>query len=134
MKKSEEIAILQSLKSNECTYFGEFFSDSDIDKMCKNIENDFPIELGLPALEAAKKAEKAWRDLTEAQEELSDERCLVQKLLGIIADQCPTTDTWEKVEEAVGIQRSARFKLLAGIPDELTQSEREYLVRLIENQ
>jgi len=45
MTKDEEISILQSLKGNG-TYFGQFFSPSDIDQMCDNIRNDFAIESG----------------------------------------------------------------------------------------
>lgn len=42
MDKQQEIKILQSLKGG--TYFNQFFSSDDIDKMCENIRNDFPIE------------------------------------------------------------------------------------------
>lgn len=43
MDKQQEIEILQSLKGE--TYFNQFFSDKDIDRMCQNISNDFAIEL-----------------------------------------------------------------------------------------
>lgn len=42
MDKQQEIKILQSLKGD--TYFNQFFSNEDIDKMCQNISNDFAIE------------------------------------------------------------------------------------------
>lgn len=47
MKKQDEIQILQSLKGHGKgeTYFGEYFKDNDIDQMCENIKNDYPIEL-----------------------------------------------------------------------------------------
>lgn len=47
MKKQDEIQILQSLKGHGQgeTYFGQFFKDEDIDKMCENIKNDYPIEM-----------------------------------------------------------------------------------------
>lgn len=47
MKKQDEIQILQSLKGHGRgeTYFGQFFKDEDIDKMCENIKNDYPIEM-----------------------------------------------------------------------------------------
>ena len=44
MDKATEIKTLQSLKGN--TYFNQFFSDEDIEKMCLNIQNDLAIELG----------------------------------------------------------------------------------------
>ena len=47
MKKQDERQILQSLKGHGRgdTYFGQFFKDEDIDKMCENIKNDYPIEM-----------------------------------------------------------------------------------------
>lgn len=44
MDKQEEIRTLQSLKGE--TYFNQFFSNEDIDRMCQNITNDFAIEYG----------------------------------------------------------------------------------------
>lgn len=43
MDKQTEIKTLQSLKGD--TYFSEFFNNHDIDQMCENIKNDFPIEM-----------------------------------------------------------------------------------------
>lgn len=43
MDKKQEIAVLQSLVGD--TYFNQFFSKHDIDQMCENIKNDFPIEM-----------------------------------------------------------------------------------------
>lgn len=43
MDKQQEIKILQSLKGD--TYFNQFFSNEDIDRMCLNISNDLAIEL-----------------------------------------------------------------------------------------
>lgn len=42
MDKKQEIAVLQSLVGD--TYFNQFFGKHDIDQMCENIKNDFPIE------------------------------------------------------------------------------------------
>ena len=44
MDKQQEIKVLQSLKGD--TYFNQFFSVQDIDRMCDNISNDFAIECG----------------------------------------------------------------------------------------
>lgn len=41
MDKQQEIKVLQSLKGD--TYFNQFFSVQDIDRMCNNISNDFSI-------------------------------------------------------------------------------------------
>ncbi len=43
MKKEKEIATLRLLAGD--TYFNQFFGE-DIDQMCENIENDFPIDFG----------------------------------------------------------------------------------------
>lgn len=43
MEKQKEIETLRSLKGD--TYFGEYFSSDDIEQMCENIKNDFPIEM-----------------------------------------------------------------------------------------
>jgi hypothetical protein len=43
MDKQQEIKTLQSLKGE--TYFNQFFSNGDIDRMCQNITNDLAIEL-----------------------------------------------------------------------------------------
>lgn len=42
MDKQSEIKILQSLKGD--TYFNQFFSNEDIDRMCQNITSDLAIE------------------------------------------------------------------------------------------
>lgn len=45
MEKVKEIELLQSLKGD--TYFAQLFGDQQIDAMCENIRNDYPIECGL---------------------------------------------------------------------------------------
>ncbi len=44
MTREQEIKTLQSLKGD--TYFAQYFSEADIDRMCENINCDFAIELG----------------------------------------------------------------------------------------
>lgn len=43
MTKEKEIALLQELKGD--TYFSQYFKN-DIDTMCENIRNDYPIDFG----------------------------------------------------------------------------------------
>lgn len=43
MTKEKEIALLQELKGD--TYFSQYF-ENDIDTMCENIRNDYPIDFG----------------------------------------------------------------------------------------
>lgn len=45
MEKVKEIELLQSLKGD--TYFAQLFGNQQIDAMCQNIRNDYPIEYGL---------------------------------------------------------------------------------------
>lgn len=42
MDKNQEIKILRSLKGD--SYFSQFFNDHDIEQMCENVKNDYPIE------------------------------------------------------------------------------------------
>ena len=56
MTKQDEIEVLQSLKGD--TYFSQFFTSNDIDQMCQNIRNDFPIELGCQFTMAAESLKK----------------------------------------------------------------------------
>ena len=61
MEKKQEIEILQSLKGD--TYFAQFFGGLDIDIMCENIKNDYPIELNCAFNKKAEIAEKEKRDM-----------------------------------------------------------------------
>ena len=49
MNRQEEINVLQSLK--EDTYFAQIFKPDTIDAMCRNIENDFPLDCGIELFE-----------------------------------------------------------------------------------
>lgn len=51
MEKAKEIELLQSLKGD--TYFAQLFGDEQIDAMCQNIRNDYPIECGLALFQAS---------------------------------------------------------------------------------
>lgn len=63
MTKQDEIKILKGLASQD-TYFAQFFGE-DIEKMCENIANDFPIEMGT---EFNAKSEVLQRTLKEQHE------------------------------------------------------------------
>lgn len=49
MTRQEEIDVLQSLK--EDTYFAQVFKPDIIDAMCRNIENDFPLDCSIELFE-----------------------------------------------------------------------------------
>lgn len=91
MRKQEEIQVLQSLKGD--TYFAQKFG-SDIDQMCENIKNDFPIEMGcvfMTETEALKK--------TLAQTKKKADEELLAFAQEIILNN--GRDACEKVEEMV---------------------------------
>ena len=71
MDKQKEIAALRSLAEGD-TYFRQFFK-GDIEQMCENIKNDFPIEFGCHFIERAAQLEKQLiADKAYAAEELED--------------------------------------------------------------
>ena len=89
MKKQDEIQILQSLKGHgkEETYFGGYFKDDDIDKMCENIKNDFPIELDT---NFNKKSEVMERKLVEERKKADED---MMSFIGDILIQIDNGDT-----------------------------------------
>ena len=66
MDKETEIKTLQSLKGD--TYFAQFFKSCDIDQMCENIKNDFPIELNCQFDQKASQLERINADLKKEYE------------------------------------------------------------------
>ena len=54
MERAKEIEIIQSLKGD--TYFAQLFGDEQIDAMCQNIRNDYPIECGLEIFQGSRVA------------------------------------------------------------------------------
>lgn len=71
MDKQKEIATLRSLKGD--TYFAQFFKEHDIEQMCENIKNDFPIEMDCQFNEKARlAAQEINRAKVEAAEDLED--------------------------------------------------------------
>lgn len=70
MDKETEIMHLQALVNGD-TYFAQFFSKSDIERMVQNINNDFPIELGCAFVAKTDVLKKA---LKNSQEKAEQER------------------------------------------------------------
>lgn len=120
MKKQEEIQVLQSLKGD--TYFAQKFG-SDIDQMCENIKNDFPIEMGcvfMTETEALKKA------LAETKKN-ADEN-LLAFAQEIILNICNYDDdeVYKTVKSYIGIEAVIKYKYSQDI--ELNEEEIKYLV------
>lgn len=121
MTKQEEIKILQSLKGD--TYFSQYFGSVDIDTMCENIQNDFPIELNCPF---NKKSEVLVKELVTQRE--SSKKKLVSFANNIITSMYSNegADIYKVVENCIGIDAIIKFKFSQKI--ELNYEETEYLV------
>lgn len=120
MKKQEEIQVLQSLKGD--TYFAQKFG-SDIDQMCENIKNDFPIEMGcvfMTETEALKK--------TLAETKKNADENLLAFAQEIILNICNYDDdeVYKTVKSYIGIEAVIKYKYSQDI--ELNEEEIKYLV------
>ncbi len=121
MEKSTEIQTLLSLK--EDTYFSEFFTSSDIDKMCLNIKNDYPIEFNCAFMEQA----NALRRAIEEQKKKADAKLmsLVQDII-LSINACTADDPNKIIEGYIGKDSLIKLKHANGI--QLTEEELDYLV------
>lgn len=121
MTRQEEIKILQSLKGD--TYFSQYFGSVDIDTMCENIKNYFPIELNCSF---NKKAEVLEKELVTQRESLKKK--LVSFANNIITSMYSNegADIYKVVENCIGIDAIIKFKFSQKI--ELNYEEIEYLV------
>ena len=123
MRKQEEIQVLQSLKGD--TYFAQKFG-SDIDQMCENIKNDFPIEMGcvfMTETEALKK--------TLAQTKKKADEELLAFAQEIILNICNYDDdeVYKTVKSYIGIEAVIKYKHSQSI--ELNEEEIDYLISKI---
>ena len=121
MDKKQEIEILQSLKGD--TYFAQFFGGLDIDIMCQNIRNDFPIELNcgfyLKTGLLSKQLEEQKRKAREKKEEFIG--FLIDDVNGEIPSQI-----YGRLVDAVGQLFIINWKRERQYP--LTEAEIEWLV------
>ena len=117
--KAKEIEILKSLIGD--TYFNDYFSTEDIETMCYNIKNDFP--LGLDCMFTKKS------DI--AEKKLSDERKTAkQKMLDLaekmITEEYAGGNSFRFLEDEVGLDAIIKIKHKNNIP--LNNAELDYLV------
>jgi len=111
MTKEQEIGTLKALKGD--TYFAEYFCE-DIDKMCENIKNDYPIELDCTFTENCRKLfEKV--------------KVLAEKMAGEDILDDDTSETYGQLAAIIGTKGIIKAKMDAGV--ELTQSEVQWLCR-----
>ena len=113
MTRQEEIKILQSLKGD--SYFAQFFGE-DIDKMCENIGNDFPIEMGCKFNEKSEETKALMRkerdNAKEWKKELADYLIKTNDLQG-------TAVQLAGMLEVIKIKRKHDIPLLEDEIDEL---------------
>ena len=81
MEKAKEIELLQSLKGD--TYFAQLFGDEQIDAMCQNIRNDFPIECGLTLFLASPVAKENTKLKSQIAQLRQDAEAVAKCALGL---------------------------------------------------
>lgn len=126
MEKVKEIELLQSLKGD--TYFAQLFSDKQIDAMCENIKNDYPIELGLNLFEGtsiAKENAELRKQLTRHAklEESAAESILLK------ANEQMDDSLADIAEQLIGHEKCLAIKLHLALP--LSEEDRDTLVKLL---
>lgn len=126
MEKAKEIELLQSLKGD--TYFAQFFGDEQIDTMCENIKNDFPIELGWDTFKSsyvAKENAELRKQLTRHAkwEESAAEGILLK------ANEHMDDSLAYIAECLVGSEKCLAIKLRLALP--LSREDRDTLVKLL---
>ena len=126
MEKAKEIELLQSLKGD--TYFAQLFGDQQINAMCENIKNDYPIELGLNLFEGtsiAKENAELRKQLTRHAkwEESAAEGILLK------ANEHMDDSLAYIAECLVGSEKCLAIKLRLALP--LSGEDRDTLVKLL---
>ena len=123
MYKQDEIKILRSLQGD--TYFNQFFKNSDIEQMCENIKNDFPIEFGCEFNEKARDLE---HQLNEARvEAVEKEEDMVANFIKLNKGAF-TEEFYHYCAQRVGKLFIIKCKREAKLP--LTDEELDYLIKV----
>jgi hypothetical protein len=126
MEKAKEIELLQSLKGD--TYFAQLFGDEQIDAMCENIRNDYPIEYGLNIFEGSSVA----KENTELKKRLASccerEESVAEGIL-IKANGHLDDSLEDLAERLIGHKKCLVIKLHSALP--LSEEDRDALVKLL---
>ena len=126
MEKVKEIELLQSLKGD--TYFAQLFNDKQIDAMCENIRNDYPIELGLNLFESSPIA-KANEELRKRLAYCQEREEAVAKGILIKANDHLDDSLEDLAEHLIGHKKCLIIKLHSALP--LTEEDRDVLAKLL---
>lgn len=134
MDKQTEIKTLQSLKGD--TYFNEFFNNHDIDQMCENIKNDFPLEMSCQfnmQIEALKKQIAQMEAAHKAEiEELNAAHKAAMEEFGkklIVENEGYVDDIYQTLKNQFGIAFIINTKFKAN--HELSDDELNYMIEIM---
>ena len=127
MKKEKEIELLQSLKGD--TYFAQLFGDEQIDAMCQNIRNDYPIECGLALFQGSQVAKENATLKGKLAARWEAEEAAVKVVLRKAGEHLDD-NLEEAAERLVGRKKCLTIKLREAIP--LTEDDREELLKIVE--
>lgn len=131
MEKAKEIELLQSLKGD--TYFAQLFGDEQIDAMCQNIRNDFPIECGLKLFQASPVARENVKLKSQVAQLQQVNETVAKTLLYKANEHLDDTldDTLEDLAEClIGHNKCLIMKFRLVLP--LNEDDRDELVKIIE--
>ena len=126
MEKVKEIELLQSLKGD--TYFAQLFGDQQIDAMCENIRNDYPIECGLNLFQCSSVA----KENTELKKRLAgcwEREESVAKGILIKANDHLDDSLEDLAERLIGHKKCLVIKLHSALP--LSEEDRDTLAKLL---
>ena len=126
MEKVKEIELLQSLKGD--TYFAQFFGDNQIDAMCENIKNDYPIELGLNLFESSPIA-KANAELKKQLSNRAKRQESVAEGIILKANEHLDESLEDLAEQLIGYKKCLAIKLRLALS--LSAEDRDTLINLL---
>lgn len=118
MDKQTEIETLKSLKND--TYFAAFFGE-DIDQMCQNIRNDFPLEFGC---NFSKKAEVLEKKLHEEQK--AHDQDMLDFVEELLVTEAQGGNSLNVAMKKIGMDNTIKIKRKNKIA--LSEEEIDYLV------
>lgn len=118
MDKQTEIKTLKSLKCD--TYFAAFFGE-DIDQMCRNISNDFPLGLGC---NFSKKAEVLEKKLHEEQK--AHDKDMLDFVEELLVTEAKGGNSLNVTMAKIGMDNTIKIKRKNKIS--LSEKEIDYLI------
>ena len=127
MTKEEEIKHLVALMGKGCgdTYFNQFFSICDIEKMIQNIKDDFAIEMGCSFV---KKAEVLEKKLYEEQK--AHDQDMLDFVEEMLITEAQGGNSLNVAIKKIGMDNTIKIKYKNEIA--LSEEEIDYLVSKID--